>query len=85
EEAIASYDEALEIKPDKYEAWYNRGNALDDLGRLEEAIASYEQALEIKPDYDKALLNKKTTLRKLKWQRLIKPWKLFKKYLHIKG
>jgi tetratricopeptide (TPR) repeat protein len=28
EEAIASYDKALEIKPDYHEAWYNRGFAL---------------------------------------------------------
>jgi Flp pilus assembly protein TadD len=28
EEAIASYDQALEIKPDKDEAWNNRGYAL---------------------------------------------------------
>jgi tetratricopeptide (TPR) repeat protein len=50
EEAIASYDKALEFKPDSYEAWYNRGYALGNLGRGEEAIASYEKALEIKPD-----------------------------------
>jgi tetratricopeptide (TPR) repeat protein len=36
-----------------HEAWNNRGNALDDLGRGEEAIASYDKALEIKPDYTK--------------------------------
>jgi len=28
EEAIASYDRAVEIKPDKDKAWYNRGIAL---------------------------------------------------------
>jgi tetratricopeptide (TPR) repeat protein len=28
EAAIASYDQALKIKPDYHEAWYNRGNAL---------------------------------------------------------
>jgi superkiller protein 3 len=54
EEAIASYDKALEIKPDFHEAWNNRGNALDNLGRLEDAIASYDKALEIKPDYHEA-------------------------------
>ncbi|NCT42392.1 MAG: CHAT domain-containing protein [Microcystis aeruginosa G11-09] len=49
--AIASFDRALEIKPDYHLAWCIRGIALDDLGRYEEAIASYDQALEIKPDY----------------------------------
>jgi tetratricopeptide (TPR) repeat protein len=52
--AIASYDRALEIKPDYHEAWNNRGVALGNLGRLEEAIASYDRALEIKPDYHQA-------------------------------
>ncbi|MEG4215833.1 tetratricopeptide repeat protein, partial [Microcoleus sp. Pol14C4] len=56
--AIASYDKALEIKPDLHEAWNNRGNALDDLGRLEEAIASYDKALEIKPDKHEAWYNR---------------------------
>ncbi|MCZ8119819.1 MAG: tetratricopeptide repeat protein [Microcystis sp. LE18-22.4A] len=50
EQAIASWDRALEIKPDDHQAWYNRGVALADLGRFAEAIASYDKALEIKPD-----------------------------------
>jgi tetratricopeptide (TPR) repeat protein len=48
EEAIASYDRALEFKQDSHEAWYNRGFALVNLGRLEEAIASYREALNIR-------------------------------------
>ena len=54
EQVIASYDRALEIKPDYPDAWYNRGVALGNLGRFEEAIASYDRALEIKPDYPDA-------------------------------
>ncbi|MCA2619089.1 MAG: tetratricopeptide repeat protein, partial [Microcystis sp. M040S2] len=49
-QAIASYDQALEIKPDYHDAWTNRGFELHNLGRYEEAIASYDQALEFKPD-----------------------------------
>ena len=52
--ARSSYDKALEIKPDSYGAWNNRGNALGNLGRWEEAIASYNKALEIKPEDDEA-------------------------------
>ncbi len=62
EQAIASYDRALEFKPDKHEAWNNRGNALDDLGRFEQAIASYDRALEIKPDYHEAWHNRGNAL-----------------------
>ena len=65
EQAIASYDKALEIKPDYHEAWYNRGVALGNLGRLEEAIASYDQALEFKPDYHEAWNNRGIALLNL--------------------
>jgi tetratricopeptide (TPR) repeat protein len=58
EQAIASYDQALEIKPDFHEAWHNRGFALGNLGRYEQAIASYDQALEIKPDFHQAWYNR---------------------------
>ena len=54
EAAISSYDQALTIKPDYHQAWYNRGYALFNLGRLEEAVFSYDQALKFKPDYHKA-------------------------------
>ncbi len=53
-----SYDKAIEIKPDYHEAWSNRGNSLDDLGRKEEAIVPYEKAIEIKPDYANAFYNR---------------------------
>ncbi|MEG4147112.1 tetratricopeptide repeat protein [Microcoleus sp. Pol12B5] len=63
--AIASYDKALEIKPDLHEAWYNRGIVLRKLGRLEEAIASYNKALEIKPDLHEAWNNRGYALNDL--------------------
>ncbi|NJN62754.1 MAG: tetratricopeptide repeat protein, partial [Coleofasciculaceae cyanobacterium RL_1_1] len=50
EEALASYDQALEVKHDLHEAWNNRGIALRSLGRCEEAVESYDRALEFKPD-----------------------------------
>ncbi|MFN5514894.1 MAG: tetratricopeptide repeat protein [Cyanobacteriota bacterium] len=61
-EAITSYDQALEIKPDFHYAWYNRGVALFNLDRYEEAIASYDQALKIKPDFYSAWYNRGNTL-----------------------
>ncbi|GBD53131.1 tetratricopeptide repeat protein [Microcystis aeruginosa NIES-298] len=65
EQAIASWDRALEFKPDDHEAWYNRGFALADLGRLEEAIASWDRALEFKPDYHEAWNNRGNALANL--------------------
>ncbi|WP_375472714.1 CHAT domain-containing protein, partial [uncultured Nostoc sp.] len=62
EEAIASYDNALKIKPDLHEAWFNRGVALDHFGRFEEAIASYDNALKIKSDLHEAWFKRGVTL-----------------------
>jgi tetratricopeptide (TPR) repeat protein len=66
EEALASYDKALAIRPDHAEALNNRGTALQDLQRPEEALASYDKALAIRPDHAEALNNRGTALRDLK-------------------
>ncbi|XWK91276.1 MAG: tetratricopeptide repeat protein [Phormidium sp.] len=59
EEAIASYDKALELQPDKYQAWHNQGQILRRLGRFQEAIGNYDDvAIELKPDYAIAWYNK---------------------------
>jgi tetratricopeptide (TPR) repeat protein len=41
EEAIASYEKAIEFKPDYHFAWNGRGISLSALGRKEEAIAFF--------------------------------------------
>ncbi|NEU71480.1 tetratricopeptide repeat protein [Hassallia byssoidea VB512170] len=64
--AIASYDKAIEIKPDDDSAWLIRGVALDDLGRHSDAIASYDKALLIKPDNDLAWYNRGNALFNLR-------------------
>jgi superkiller protein 3 len=58
EEAISSYDKAVEFKPDYHQAWNNRGYSLGNLGRYEEAISSYDKAVEFKPDYHEAWNNR---------------------------
>jgi len=58
QQAIASYDRAVAIKPDFHKAWNNRGFALDNLGRYEEAIASYDRAVAIKLDFHEAWNNR---------------------------
>ena len=62
EEALASYDKALEINPENDKAYFNRGIVLDDLGRKEEALASYDKALEINPDKEEAYYNRGNVL-----------------------
>lgn len=66
EQAIASYDNALQISPgatfvdrvepkvqaeDYYLWWFNRGTALVDLKRYEEALDSLDKSIKIKPNY----------------------------------
>jgi Uma2 family endonuclease/Flp pilus assembly protein TadD len=57
--------EPPEIKPDKDDAFYNRGNLLFKLGRYEEAIDSYDKALAIQLDFYEAWYNRSIALRKL--------------------
>ena len=56
-EAVASYQKALSLKPDYADTHNNMGNALKDQGKLDEAIASYQKALTLKPDYADAYNN----------------------------
>ncbi len=65
EEAIASFDKALEIKPDFHYAWFNRGVALRNLGQNEQAVASSDKALEFKPDFHQAWFNRGIALGNL--------------------
>jgi len=51
EEAIRSYKEAIQIKPDYEWAHISLGLAYGKLGRLDEAITAYKAAIEIKPDF----------------------------------
>jgi protein O-mannosyl-transferase len=50
DEAIAHFQEGLELKPQDSDLRYNLANALDRKGQFDEAIASYQKALKIKPD-----------------------------------
>ena len=54
-EAIASYQQAIKIKPNFTEAYNNLGLAFEDLGKVTEAIDSYQQAIKIKPNFYRSL------------------------------
>ncbi|MCE0499591.1 MAG: tetratricopeptide repeat protein [Methylacidiphilales bacterium] len=54
DEAITSYQKALEIEPDYAGAHNNLGGVLFQMGRLDEAIVQFQSALEINPNYAKA-------------------------------
>lgn len=42
---------AIESNPNDASAYFNRGNALQDLTRFDEALASYDKAIALKQDY----------------------------------
>jgi predicted O-linked N-acetylglucosamine transferase (SPINDLY family) len=65
DEAVASYDRALALKPDYAEALLNRGLALEELKHFYEALESHDRALALKPDYAEALNNRGNTLQAL--------------------
>jgi protein O-GlcNAc transferase len=66
EEALASYDHAVAVRPDYAEALSNRGNSLKELKRYGKAMASYRRALAVRPHYPEALLNRGATLHEMK-------------------
>jgi len=64
DEAVASYDRALALRPDA-ETHFNRANALKELRRLDEALAGYDRALALDPDGAAAWYNRGNALKEL--------------------
>ena len=58
EDALASYDTALALRPAYPEVLSSRGVALKELGRLDEARAAFDTALRLKPNYPDARNNR---------------------------
>jgi tetratricopeptide (TPR) repeat protein len=65
EDAIAAYNQALQIQPDLADTWNNRGVVLTRMQKYPEAIASYEQATTIRPNYPDAWNNRGVVLLEL--------------------
>ncbi len=65
-EALAAYEQAIQLDPGYAAAYCNKGNALSDLKRYEEALAAYEQAIQLAPNDALAYYNKGVTLSDLK-------------------
>ena len=58
EEAVASFDKAIEIKPKFADVWSSKGDALRRLKKYDEAVASFDKALELKPKNADVWMNK---------------------------
>ncbi|MGL5875028.1 MAG: tetratricopeptide repeat protein [Xenococcaceae cyanobacterium] len=75
EEAIASWDKALELDEHLSVAWHNRGSALGHLAKFTEAIASFDRALKINSDDAQTWNDRAHALLKLKkWDEALDSW-----------
>ena len=63
DQAIRHFSQAVHIKPDYADAYYNLANALKTQGRIEDAIENYRKALRLKPDFADAYYNLGNTLK----------------------
>ena len=50
EDAIAAYEQAIQIQPKYYEAWYAKASLLYQLQRYEEALVAYEKIIQLQPE-----------------------------------
>ena len=57
EKAIDSYKQAIKIKPNCADTYFNLGNAFNSAGDLDAAIDSYKKAIRFKPDDADAFCN----------------------------
>ncbi len=66
EAAIASYDQAIALKPNNADAWYKKARLYAEMGNYDEALSGYEKTLELKPDRWDAWRDKGIMLYKLR-------------------
>jgi TonB family protein len=65
EEAIASFAEAIRLKPDLANAYFNRGAAYYKLGQFQSAISDFDQTLALDPQDQSAALQKQQAKKRL--------------------
>ena len=56
--AIDDFNKSIEIDPNYYKSYNNRGNAKKYLGNINSAIDDFDQAIEINPNYGIAYYNR---------------------------
>ncbi len=64
-EALALFDQALQLAPEYAQAWINKGVCLVHLNRAQQALDCFNQSLTLKPESAEALINKGATLGEL--------------------
>ena len=66
DEALASFNQALQLEPNVADRHYNCGVTLKALDRLDDALASYDQAIRLNPGFASAYNNRGLILHALK-------------------
>merc|ERR1719263_104795 len=65
EDALQSFDKAIQLKPDYAMAFNNRGKVLAKINRFEDALQSYDKAIQLNPDDAMAFVNRGIVLHEL--------------------
>ncbi len=65
DDALASFERAIECEPGFVDAYGNRATLLSEMGRLDEALASFDQALALRSDNAEDWCNRATVLADL--------------------
>lgn len=65
ENALRTYEGALEINPDSSLAWDGKGMALANMGRTQEALEAHNRAVALEPSFARAWNNKGVALGEL--------------------
>lgn len=55
EQAVNAFTEAVRLNPEYYQAYNNRGVALEGLGKTDQADLDYRKALELSPNFQPAI------------------------------
>jgi tetratricopeptide (TPR) repeat protein len=63
--AIKNFKQAINLKPNFIDAYFNLANTFKDINKDNEAIENYKKAVELKPDYAEAHGNLGIVLKKI--------------------
>ncbi|HEY9634318.1 MAG TPA: tetratricopeptide repeat protein [Coleofasciculaceae cyanobacterium] len=62
QDALDSYNRAVELRPEYAEAWNGKGNSLLELKHYKDALNAYDKAIQIQPNYLEAWIGRSNAL-----------------------
>jgi tetratricopeptide (TPR) repeat protein len=65
QEAINTYEQAVEIRGDYADAWNGKGKALYELKKYQDALIAYDKSIQLKPEFFESWRGRGFTLAKL--------------------